>query len=94
MPSVPPAEQPETISSRRPWGGFTQYCLNTPSTVKLIEVTAGSELSLQRHSHRAELWIALDDTLQVEVAGRSWNSGRSRRDLDPGRRNTPSLSSG
>jgi mannose-6-phosphate isomerase len=69
---TPPADQPKSVTSRRPWGGFTQYCLNTQSTVKLIEVAAGSELSLQRHSHRAELWIALDDSLLVEVAGRSW----------------------
>ena len=59
-------------TSERPWGRFTQYCLNEPTTVKIIEVKAGSELSLQRHRHRAELWVPLDPTLQVEVDGRVW----------------------
>ena len=69
---LPPATQPEHVTSTRPWGGFTQYCLNEAVTVKIIEVSAGAELSLQRHGHRAELWIALDNTIQVEVDGRTW----------------------
>ena len=72
MVDTPPAQQPETVSSRRPWGGFTQYALNAPTTVKIIEVSAGGILSLQRHAHRAELWIALDDTLEVQVGERKW----------------------
>lgn len=68
----PPADQPHTVSSQRPWGRFTQYCLNEPTTVKLIEVAAGAELSVQRHAHRAELWVALDDTLEVRVGERTW----------------------
>jgi mannose-1-phosphate guanylyltransferase/mannose-6-phosphate isomerase len=71
-----PAAQPETVASQRPWGAFTQYCLNTPSTVKIIEVKAGGVLSLQRHTRRAELWIALDDTLEVQVNDRKWRPAR------------------
>ena len=70
--TAPPERAPEPLTSERPWGRFTQYSLNEPTTVKIIEVTAGSELSLQRHRHRAELWIPLDPTLQVEVDGRAW----------------------
>lgn len=68
----PPERAPELVISERPWGRFTQYCLNEPTTVKIIEVKAGSELSLQRHRDRAELWIPLDPTLRVEVDGRVW----------------------
>ena len=68
----PPLRAPEPVFSERPWGRFTQYCLNEPTTVKIIEVKAGSELSLQRHRDRAELWVPLDPTLQVEVDGRTW----------------------
>jgi mannose-6-phosphate isomerase len=71
-----PATQPETVSSTRPWGGFTQYALNTPATVKIIEVSAGGILSLQRHTHRAELWVILDETLEVEVDGKRWRPTR------------------
>ena len=72
MSDPPPTTQPETLTSRRPWGAFTQYSLNAPSTVKIIEVAAGGTLSLQRHTHRAELWVALDDTLEVQVGTRKW----------------------
>lgn len=69
---APPESQPTPITSQRPWGGFTQFSLNEPVTVKIIEVKAKAELSLQRHAHRAELWVALDRGLQVEVDGRAW----------------------
>ena len=69
---LPPATKPEHVASTRPWGNFTQYCLNEPVTVKIIEVRPGAQLSLQRHRHRAELWVALDGTIQVEVEGRTW----------------------
>lgn len=68
----PPAEAPEPLVSQRPWGSFTQFCHNERVTVKIIAVAAGCALSLQRHRRRAELWIPLDATLQVEVDGRSW----------------------
>ena len=68
----PPASPPDAVTERRPWGEFTQLCLNEPVTVKIITVAAGAELSLQRHRHRAELWVALDPTLRVEVDGRAW----------------------
>jgi len=69
---APPAAAPQSFTSNRPWGSFTQYCLNEPVTVKIITVNAGSDLSLQRHRHRAELWVALDWGLRVEVDGKAW----------------------
>jgi mannose-1-phosphate guanylyltransferase/mannose-6-phosphate isomerase len=67
-----PAAPPETVTVERPWGEFRQYCCNEPVTVKIITVKAGSELSLQRHRRRAELWVSLDGTLVVEVDGKRW----------------------
>ena len=57
------------IEDQRPWGGFRQYTANVPTTVKLLTVHAGQSLSLQRHRHRDELWVVLDDGLVVEVDG-------------------------
>ncbi len=57
----------EVVSDRRPWGGFSRYSFNEVSTVKLITVEPGQSLSLQRHEHRDELWVALDDGLVAEV---------------------------
>lgn len=51
----------------RPWGRFRRYTCDEPSTVKLITVEAGRPLSLQRHVHRDELWVVLDDGLVVQV---------------------------
>ena len=61
--------RPNVVVDHRPWGNFRQYTLNEPSTVKIITVTAGESLSLQRHEHRDELWIVLDDGLLIEVDG-------------------------
>ena len=35
--------------SNRPWGNFRQFTLNEPTTVKVITVEAGQQLSLQTH---------------------------------------------
>jgi mannose-6-phosphate isomerase len=59
------------VVDERPWGKFERYCLNEPVTVKIITVEPGQQLSLQRHRHRDELWVALDDELIVEIDGQT-----------------------
>lgn len=66
-PHVRPDPRREVIEDRRPWGRFRQYTRDEPSTVKLITVSAGQTLSLQRHAHRDELWIVLDGGLRITV---------------------------
>jgi mannose-1-phosphate guanylyltransferase/mannose-6-phosphate isomerase len=51
----------------RPWGSFSQYALNEPTTVSLMTVNPGERLSLQSHTGRAELWIVIDDGAEVQV---------------------------
>jgi mannose-1-phosphate guanylyltransferase/mannose-6-phosphate isomerase len=58
------------VRDERPWGSFERFTLNEPSTVKIITVAAGQRLSLQRHEHRSELWVALDPGLVFEIDGR------------------------
>jgi mannose-6-phosphate isomerase len=64
-----PHDDPRTaiVEDERPWGRFRRYTLDEPTTVKLITVEAGQQLSLQRHRHRDELWVVLDDGLRVQV---------------------------
>lgn len=52
----------------RPWGNFRQFIQNNPSTVKIITVKPGEELSLQSHAKRSEFWriIRGDGTVQIE----------------------------
>ncbi len=70
---TPPADtarrRPPVIVDHRPWGSFRQYTHNDRTTVKVITVAGGEALSRQRHAHRDELWIALDDGLVVELDG-------------------------
>ena len=61
----------ELLHEDKPWGGYDRYTLNEVSTVKIIRVAPGSRLSLQRHKEREELWVALDEGLEVEIAGES-----------------------
>jgi len=62
-----PAEKPDVARVVRPWGSFSQYANNEEVTVSLMTVEAGERLSLQSHTGRAELWIALDEGAVVEI---------------------------
>ena len=62
--------RPITSHTEKPWGSFTQYVLNTPCTVKILVCNPGQALSLQKHTHRGELWVALDEGAVVELDGR------------------------
>jgi mannose-1-phosphate guanylyltransferase/mannose-6-phosphate isomerase len=41
---------------KKPWGNFKQFTLNEKSTVKILEVSPNSFLSLQKHKKRKEMW--------------------------------------
>lgn len=46
--------------SLRPWGRFEQFTENENTTIKIITVGSAEKLSVQRHTKRDELWVALD----------------------------------
>ena len=56
---------PETTT--RPWGSFTRFTNNEPSTVKLLYIKKGEEFSLQYHTHREEFWKIIEGHPQVIV---------------------------
>lgn len=62
-------ERPRALHVEKPWGFFDRYALNETCTVKIITCRAGERLSLQRHGHRDELWVALDEGAVVELDG-------------------------
>jgi mannose-6-phosphate isomerase-like protein (cupin superfamily) len=43
----------------RPWGSFVRYTNNESTTVKILTVLQGEELSLQYHNYRKEFWKIL-----------------------------------
>jgi mannose-1-phosphate guanylyltransferase/mannose-6-phosphate isomerase len=62
-----PASQPAVSQVNRPWGAFSQYANNEEVTVSLMTVKPGMRLSLQSHTGRAELWIALDPGAEIQI---------------------------
>ena len=51
----------------KPWGSIKAYTLNQPCTVKLITIGPGQETSLHYHKLRDDMWIILDDGLEVTI---------------------------
>jgi mannose-1-phosphate guanylyltransferase/mannose-6-phosphate isomerase len=62
-----PPEKPRISFVERPWGSFKQFANNRECTVSLMTVHPGKRLSLQSHTARAELWIAIDDGAAIQV---------------------------
>lgn len=62
-------QKPNSLHVDKPWGCFDQYVLNAPCTVKILTCNPGQQLSLQRHHHRDELWVALDPGVIVDLDG-------------------------
>ena len=57
------------IKEKRPWGSYEVINQGSRYKVKCIEVLAGSSLSLQRHTHRAEHWVVVEGTALVHING-------------------------
>ena len=53
----------------RPWGNYKTMLEGYRWLVKLITVKPGASLSLQMHHHRAEHWIVVKGTAEIELDG-------------------------
>ena len=53
----------------RPWGNYKSMLQGHRWQVKIIKVKPGESLSLQMHHHRAEHWIVVKGTAEVEIDG-------------------------
>jgi mannose-1-phosphate guanylyltransferase/mannose-6-phosphate isomerase len=51
----------------RPWGTYESLAKGSSFQVKRIIVQPGEELSLQLHYHRAEHWIIVEGTAEVQI---------------------------
>lgn len=56
---------PHRFHQDKPWGGFDELTLNEKTTVKILTIRPGEELSLQAHEFRDEWWIVLDEAMKV-----------------------------
>lgn len=70
-------EAPEVIASRtsvRPWGSWTLMLRGDGFQVKIVEVTPGKRLSLQKHAERSEHWIVVEGEARVERDGETFSA--------------------
>lgn len=49
------------------WGLIREYTLNQVCTVKMIVVSAGQSTSLHYHNLRDDMWVILDNGLELQV---------------------------
>ena len=61
------AEATEHQRMYRPWGSYETLVLSKRFQVKKIIVNPGASLSLQMHHHRAEHWVIVSGTAQIQV---------------------------
>jgi len=54
----------------RPWGNFERFTLNEKTTVKVLTVNAGEELSLQAHENRDEFWHIIKGSGMVRIGNK------------------------
>ena len=55
------------MKTERPWGWYEVIDQGERFKVKNIEVKPGHRLSLQKHHHRAEHWIVVSGTAEVQL---------------------------
>lgn len=58
-------------TEERPWGRFEQFTDNEQSTVKVITIRRGGELSLQYHRKRREFWKILRGRPRVTIGDKT-----------------------
>ncbi len=57
-------------TTTRPWGSFVRFTNNELSTVKLLFINKGEQLSLQYHEKREEFWRVLSGNPLVLIDDR------------------------
>ena len=64
------------VTTKRPWGSFTCFTNNELSTVKLLYVNQGEQLSLQYHSKREEFWKVIEGSPEIVIGGEVHNANK------------------
>ena len=62
-----------TITIPKPWGSFTRFTQNEPSTVKLLYINKGEEFSLQYHTHREEFWKIISGNPEITIGDKIYH---------------------
>lgn len=54
------------------WGLIKSYTLNQVCTVKMVMVSAGEHTSLHYHRLRDDMWIIIDEGLELQIGDRKY----------------------
>jgi mannose-1-phosphate guanylyltransferase/mannose-6-phosphate isomerase len=57
---------------KRPWGAYTVLDIGRGFKIKLVEVSPGKSLSLQKHLRRSEHWVVVEGTAKIVRGRRSY----------------------
>jgi mannose-1-phosphate guanylyltransferase/mannose-1-phosphate guanylyltransferase/mannose-6-phosphate isomerase len=55
---------------KRPWGNLERFTHNEMTTVKILTIAAGEEISLQTHEHRDEFWRVINGAGVIRINGK------------------------
>lgn len=66
------SECKEHVQIWRPWGCYETLASGPRFQVKKVMVKPGGKLSLQKHHHRAEHWVVVEGTAQVQVGEKTF----------------------
>jgi mannose-1-phosphate guanylyltransferase/mannose-6-phosphate isomerase len=67
----PTSTRTETIErTQRPWGWYETVSEVAGNKIKRIQVAPGQQLSLQKHSQRAEHWVVTQGTARITLDDR------------------------
>ena len=67
----------DPITTKKPWGSFTRFTNNEPSTVKILYINKGEEFSLQYHTHREEFWKILEGSPEIIVGDKTIHNSKA-----------------
>lgn len=51
----------------KPWGNYKQYALNRSCSVRILNLLPNQETSLHWHNLRSDLWVILDEGIEVQI---------------------------
>ncbi len=66
------------LTERRPWGSFTVLQEGLCFKIKLIEISPGKRLSMQRHKSRAEHWVIVSGRAKITIGEKVFSIGTNR----------------
>jgi mannose-6-phosphate isomerase len=55
------------MNIKKPWGKVKEYVQNQTATVRLIYMQPNQVTSLHRHHLRDDMWVILDDDIEVQI---------------------------